>query len=147
MPAFPAMGGHLGVALPIVTFSTQTSTIGSDFVAVGLTPGITVHLDEDWAIDFEFIAFNEFKNTPSTAALIVDPGIMRKWAGFVTGLRVATQIGALTNVGLVPVFVLPIKLSERASYFIEVDVPLFSRDNGRKAVFSATGLLQTGIAF
>jgi len=62
---YPAVGGHFGMALPIATFGTSTTVLGSDFVTLGLTPGITVHLDDDWAVDFEFIALNELKNTPA----------------------------------------------------------------------------------
>lgn len=144
---FPAIGGHLGMALPLLTLSTKTTSIGSDFVTVGLTPGITVHLDEQWAIDFEFVALNEFKSTPAATTFVVDPGIIRKWDGFVAGLRVATQVGAPTNGGLVPIFVLPFKISDHAVWFLEMDFPLFARDGGTKAVFSGTALFQTGVGF
>jgi hypothetical protein len=144
---FPAIGGHLGMALPIATFSSRTTAIGEDFVTVGLTPGLTVHLDEKWAIDFEFIAFNEVKNTPAATTFIVDPGILRKFDGFVAGLRVATQVGAPTNSGLVPIFVVPFKIGARAVWFVELDIPLFVRDAGPKALFSATALFQTGVGF
>lgn len=145
--SYPAIGGHLGIAVPIVTFGSKTTTIGSDFATLGITPGITVHLDENWAIDFEFIAFNELKNTPSATTFVVDPGILRKFDGFIAGLRVATQVGAPSNVGLVPIFVLPFKISNRLAYFIEADVPLFLRDDGTKMRASATALFQTGIGF
>ncbi len=145
--SYPAIGGHLGMAMPIVTFGSKTTTIGSDFTSLGLTPGVTVHLDENWAIDFEFIAFNELKNTPAATTFVVDPGIIRKFDGFVTGLRVATQVGAATNIGLVPIFVLPFKISNRLVWFLEADVPVFLRDDGRKMRLSATGLLQTGVGF
>ena len=135
------------MAVPIVTFGSKTTTIGSDFATLGITPGITVHLDEKWAIDFEFIAFNELKNTPSATTFVVDPGILRKFDSFVAGLRVATQVGAPSNVGLVPIFVLPFKISNRLAYFIEADVPLFLRDDGTKMRASATALFQTGIGF
>jgi hypothetical protein len=144
---FPAIGGHLGMAAPIVTIARETTAIGADFATVGITPGITVHLDEKWAIDFEFIAFNEIKNTPAATTFIVDPGIVRKFDGFAAGLRVATQVGARTNVGLVPIFVLPFKISERVSYFLEADLPLFLRDDDNKVRPSATFLFQTGFGF
>jgi hypothetical protein len=145
---FPAVGGHLGMALPIATLGGRGNVaIGEDFVTVGLTPGITVHLDEKWAVDFEFIAFNELKNTPAATTFVVDPGIIRKFDGFVAGLRVATQVGAPTNSGIVPIFVVPFKIGKRAVYFVEADVPLFVRDVGDKALFSATFLFQTGVGF
>jgi hypothetical protein len=145
---YPALGGHLGMAIPIATLGGRRNVaIGEDVVTVGLTPGITVHLDEDWAIDFEFIAFNELKNTPAATTFIVDPGIIRKFDGFVAGLRVATQVGAPTNSALVPIIVVPFKIGKRAVYFVEGDLPLFVRDAGDKALFSATFFFQTGVGF
>jgi hypothetical protein len=144
---YPALGGHLGFAVPIVTLSGNNTGIGKDFVTVGLTPGITLHLDEKWAIDFEFIAFNELKNTPAATTFVVDPGIIRKFDGFIAGLRVATQVGAPTNGALVPIFVLPFKVSEHVVYFVEGDIPLFLRDGGNKAEGSATFLFQSGFGF
>ncbi len=144
---FPAVGGHLGFALPIATFGRNSTVIGKDFVTAGLTPGLTVHLDEKWAIDFEFIAFNELKNGPARTTFVVDPGILRKFDGFVLGARVATQVGAPTNAGIVPIFVLPLKISEKLVYFFEADIPLFLRDNGRKAEGTATFLFQSGFGF
>lgn len=146
---YPALGGHLGFALPIATFGSKTTAIGADFVTVGVTPGITVHLDERWAIDFEFIAFNELKNTPSSTTFVVDPGIIHKWDGFIAGLRVATQVGAPSNIGMVPIVVLPLKLNDKLSYFFELDLPLFLRDNPAigKAEASATILFQSGFGF
>lgn len=144
---FPALGGHLGFAVPIVTFGKETTAIGADFGTVGITPGVTVHLDEKWAVDFEFIAFNELKNTPAATTFIVDPGILRKFDGFTIGGRIATQVGAPTNVGLVPIFVLPIKISEKAVYFFEADLPLFLRDDGTKMQPSATFQIQSGFGF
>ena len=146
---YPAVGGHLGFALPIVTVSGDTTVIGKDFVNVGLTPGMTVHLDDKWAIDFEFIAFNALRPRDShgNTTLVVDPGIIRKFDGFVAGLRVATQVGAPMNSALVPIFVLPIKVSKRSVYFLEADAPIFVRDNGRKAEVSGTFLFQSGFGF
>lgn len=145
--SYPAIGGHLGTALPIVTFGSDTKVIGADFTTVGITPGITVHLDEKWAFDFEFIAFNELKNTPAATTFVVDPGIIRKFDGFIAGLRVATQVGAPSNVGMVPIFVVPVKVSNRLAWFVELDIPLFLRDDGTKMRGTATALFQTGVGF
>ena len=144
---YPRVGGHVGVAVPVLTLAKDSTVIGKDFATVGLTPGITVHLDDAWAIDFEFIAFNELKNTPAATTFVVDPGIVRKFSSFAAGLRVATQVGAPTNVGVVPIVVVPFKVSDHVSYFIEADVPLFLRDAGKSMQPSATLLLQTGVSF
>lgn len=144
---YPRVGGHVGMAVPVLTLAKNSTVIGADFATVGLTPGITVHLDDRWAIDFEFIAFNEMKNTPANTTFVVDPGVVRKFDGFAAGLRVATQVGAPTNIGVVPIVVVPFKVSEQLSYFIEGDLPLFLRDSGTSMQPSATLLLQTGVSF
>lgn len=142
------VGGHLGVAVPIVTIGNpKTTAIGADFVTIGITPGISVNVDEHWTIDFEFIALNELKNTPAATTFVVDPGVVRHFDALAVGLRVATQIGALTNVGLVPIVVVPFKVSKQFAYFIEGDVPLFLRDDGTKMQPSASFLFQTGVGF
>jgi hypothetical protein len=147
-PAFDPVGGHLGIAIPIVTLaSPRTTVIGSDFVTIGLVPGISVNLDEHWAIDFEFIALNELKQTPAATTFVVDPGVVRHFDALAVGLRVATQVGALTNVGLVPIVVIPFKLSRQFSYFVEGDIPLFLRDDGTKLQPSASFQFQTGVGF
>lgn len=145
---YPRIGGHVGGALPIVTLAKDSTVIGADFVTLGVTPGLTVHLDDKWSIDFEFIAFNEVKNTPANTTFVVDPGVVRNFGPVSAGLRVATQVGAPTNIGLVPIVVVPvIKLSKRISYFVEADLPLFLRDNGDAMRPSATLLLQSGFGF
>lgn len=142
------VGGHVGIAVPLLTLAEDPTFIGADFVTVGVTPGITVHLDDKWAVDFEFIAMNEWKNGGSTTTFVVDPGIVRKFKGWSGGLRVATQVGAPTNIGLVPIVVVPFKVSEKVSYFLEADIPLFLRQ-GIDGKFrpSATLLFQTGVGF
>lgn len=73
---------------------------------------------------------------------------MRNFGPVSAGLRVATQVGARTNIGLVPIVVVPvIKLSKRISYFVEADLPLFLRDDGDAMRPSATFLFQSGFGF
>src|SRR5262245_14634712 len=62
-PTWPQLGGHWGIALPIAELGTApAAVIGRDFFQFGLTPGLTVKLDEKWAVDFEFIAFSRWQN-------------------------------------------------------------------------------------
>jgi hypothetical protein len=146
--SFPRVGGHLGFALPIVAISDQTTVIGSDFVAVGLTPGVTVKLDERWAVDFEFIAKNELKDTPAGVTWVVAPGVVYSAGAVSAGLRIATVVGALSNIGLVPIVVLPVaKISETIGYYIEGDVPVFLYDGGDKAKASVGLQFQSGFSF
>jgi len=56
-------------------------------------------------------------------------------------------VGAPTNGGLVPIVVVPFKLGERVSWFLELDAPLFLRDGGTKVNGDASILFQTGFGF
>ena len=98
-------------------------------------------------IDFEFIALNELKNTPAATTFVVDPGVVRHFDAFALGLRLATQVGSPTNVGLVPIFVVPFRISSQFSYFVEGDIPLFLRDTAMKVEPSLSFLFQTGVGF
>lgn len=142
-------GGHVGVALPIATLGEDTTVIGSDFFNLGITPGVTVHLGDGWAVDLEFIAFNRFMDLPQPTTFVVDPGLVRKFEGFALGGRVATEVGAATNLGLVPIVVVPVtKLRPGVSYFVELDLPLFLRADAQGNLDpSLTILFQTGAAF
>ncbi len=143
------VGGHLGFALPILTLSKDpdTTLIGRDFINVGVTPGITVHLSDRWAVDFEFIAFNSWNSGHSRATFVVDPGVLYQFDHFTAGLRVATEIGAARNIGIVPIIVKGFEISDGIAYFIELDLPAFLRDNGDSMRPSLTVLFQTGFAF
>jgi len=144
----PRLGGHLGFAVPIVTIADPVTTIGGDFVTVGLTPGITVKLSPQWSIDFEFIALNELKATPSATRWVVDPGVVYNAGPVSLGARVATVVGAPTNIGLVPILVLPVaKLGDKVTYYIEGDVPMFLRDGGTAMTGSVGFQFQSGFAF
>lgn len=149
---YPKIGGHIGTALPIVTLAKDSTVIGADHVNIGITPGITVHLSEEWALDFEFIAFNNFKSIgsggPAATTFVVDPGLIRKFKPLSVGVRVATEVGAPTNIGLVPIVVVPVaNVTDKVKYFLELDLPLFLRDTGGQMSPSATVLFQTGVGF
>ena len=144
------LGGHLGVALPIVTLGDPVSVLGRDHGLLGVTPGVSLKLDARWTIDFEFIALNDFRNGGATT-FVVDPGVLYNFGPVVAGLRVATQVGAPVNFGLVPILVAPFRISNAVSYFVELDLPIFVRDStdglNHNLRPSATVQLQTGFAF
>jgi hypothetical protein len=139
---------HLGVVVPVVSLAnTGPTVVGSDFATVGLAPGVTVDVDEHWAIDIELIAQNDFKNARSTTTLMVDPGVLRRFEGFSLGLRVATQVGGPPNVGLVPVALVPFRLFKQLSYFVGLGAPVFLRNDGTKMRPSVGLQFQTGVRF
>jgi len=141
------IGGHLGLALPLVTFSKETTTLGKDFVNIGIAPGVTVKLSDRWAIDYEFIAFNNFKSGHHGNALVVDPGLVYTPGPVNLGLRVATRLTDLANVGLVPIINKGFKIDDKVAFFVELDLPLFFNDNGREMQVTFTPLLQMGAGF
>ncbi len=150
-----SIGGHLGLALPVFTIGGKSTVIGKDFFSLGVTPGVTVKLGGKWAVDFEFVAYNEFKATPSLTSFVVDPGVLYNFGPVVVGGRVATKLGGgqTTNLGVIPLVVLPFKLSHGLSYFIEGDVPIFFSDKETiggtsSGVQPSVGFqFQTGVAF
>src|SRR3954470_12829938 len=161
-PRWPRVGGHFGIAIPIAAFDNDgTSAIGRDFVQIGITPGITLKLTDRWAIDFEFIGFSRWdRNPPGTpdkshTVFVVDPGVVYNFGPVAGGLRLAVQIGqdVPLNFGLVPIGVVPFKISKRVSYFLELDLPVFitavagTATTPSRVIGSLTILLQTGFAF
>lgn len=98
-------------------------------------------------MDFEFIALNELKNTPAATTYVIDPGVVYAAGPVSAGLRVATQVGAPTNVGLVPILVVPFELNDTLTYFVEGDLPMFLRDGGSEMKPSVGFQFQSGIAF
>jgi hypothetical protein len=150
----PQVGGHLGFALPLASWGGGPPTaIGRDFFQLGITPGVTLKLDSHWSIDFEFIAFSRWQNGSNSRTIwVADPGVLYNFGRVVVGLRAAMQIGQTIpfNFGLVPIVVVPFKISKRVSSFLEFDLPIFifgGKDALSAATPSITPLFQTGFAF
>jgi len=150
---YPRVGGHLGFALPILTLSRNSGVIFKDFVDIGVTPGITVKLDDHWSVDFEFIAVNSLKNLPAGVGVVIDPGILYDFGQFTAGLRVAAKAVEATNIGIVPIIVYPFKGAGTGPFtpFVEGDVPIFfqdGRETGGPGFVPSIGLqFQAGVAF
>lgn len=136
-PHWPRVGGHFGLALSIAFFDNDGShVIGRDYVQIGVTPGITLKLD-------------------------VDPGVVYNFGRVAGGLRLAAQIGegVPLNFGIVPIVVVPFAINKKLSYFLELDLPVFVHAYAgvpataltpavdSRVVGSLTILLQTGFAF
>ncbi|MCY1074794.1 hypothetical protein [Archangium lansingense] len=156
-PAWPRIGGHLGLAIPIVKFTTDgTTAIGADFLQVGLAPGITLKLDEHWAIDFETVAYTTWQfaqgTTPAKAstAVVVDPGVIYSFGSLATGLRAAVQIGEQVpfNVGLIPLVNWGLFPLGKLKWFIELDLPVFVLGQpGANTSVSFSPQIHTGVSF
>src|SRR4051794_29111884 len=67
---WPQVGGHWGLALSLLNVGTAPAQfIGRDYWQAGLTPGLTLKLDDHRAIDFEFIAFSVWNVGPGGAGI------------------------------------------------------------------------------
>lgn len=146
------VGGHLGLALPIASMSGGTAIVGRDFTSLGLSQGVTVHIDERWAVDYELVGYLSVQGTGNSTVLVVDPGVLYKMDGLITGLRAAMRIADQTNFGIVPIVVKPFDIGGVA-WFAELDLPVFLNET-TDPVTGATELqpaltvqLQTGIGF
>jgi hypothetical protein len=127
---WPKLGGHFNLAIPIVTFGTSspTTVIGEDFGKLGLAPGVTVKLDEHWMVDFEFVAYSNFKGS-NLSEVVIDPGVLYNFGPLVAGLRTAVAVGGgnTQNWGFIPIVVKTVPLG-RVSLLFELDFPIFIRE-------------------
>jgi hypothetical protein len=118
-----SVGGHIGVATPLVTVSKTTTTIGDGLTL--LNPiGVTVKPGGKLVIDFEVVVATPVSK-PDTNGLVVDPGIVYNWGAFATGLRLAFKTNHITNVGLIPLINFPLADLGGAGWFIEAAFPTF----------------------
>ena len=96
------VGGHFGVALPLLTHAQgETTTLSDDFVIVFPT-GITVRKSDVFAFDLELAPV--VQNNPRHIDLTLHPGVA--WGignGFSVGGRVAFDIGR-ESWGFTPLF-------------------------------------------
>jgi hypothetical protein len=142
-PSYPRVGGHVGVAIPLVTFADPITGIGADYAKIGLAPGITVKLSDRWAVDFEFVAYsNFFKGQPQTT-FVVDPGLVYNFGPFAAGLRAAIIVNDRPNLGFIPIILKGFPISERVNLFVELDLPVFFSDTGPALTIQP----QAGVSF
>ena len=74
---------------------------------------------------------------------VVDPGVLHTWDRVTAGLRVAWQLNANQNIGLIPLIRVSLAGNARTNWFVEGALPASVRD---KQV-TVSGSLQTGVAF
>jgi hypothetical protein len=146
------VGGHVGVAVPFVTVSKKTTTISDQFTL--LTPiGVTVKPGGKLVVDFEVVVANPV-SPPGTTGLVIDPGIVYDWGGVATGLRLAFQTNANTNVGLIPLVNVGLADLGGSTWFVEAAFPTFVQSTlddppatGHHAEVAFNVVLHTGIGF
>ncbi|HEX3770473.1 MAG TPA: hypothetical protein VHV30_06405 [Polyangiaceae bacterium] len=139
---WPQLGGHVGAVVPLVTVdSAGTQGIG-DFVTVAIASGVTVKLGPQVAVDFEDVVGEPLKPKGGTTGLTIDPGVIYDPGPLALGVRLAVQVGAPANLGIIPLVHKGFSLGD-ASWFLEVDLPLADVDGS----WTFTVALHTGVSF
>jgi hypothetical protein len=136
-----SVGGHVGIAFPLATFSDNTTTI-ADSTVIAAPIGIGVGLTEALKLDFETVVLTQVR-PGGTTTMLVDPGLVYNWGPVATGLRIAFQIGAKANIGCIPLVNVPLVKVGKATWFAEAAFPIFYRDHKG----SLTTVLHTGFGF
>jgi hypothetical protein len=134
-------GGHVGIATPLVTVADETTTIADAFTI--LNPiGVGVKVAPKLAVDFEVVVATPIKPHGDTG-LVVDPGVVYDFGAAAAGLRLAFQIGAPANVGLIPLINKGLVDLGGATWFAEAAFPTFYSE--KNVAFNV--VLHTGIGF
>lgn len=141
-PAQNRLGGHLGVAVPMVEFANDTSVVGRNgFLNIANPIGLSLHLNKRWTLDFEFIVVNSVLQKKTTG-LIIDPGVVYHAGPFNAGLRIAHQVGEPANIGAIALinrgFEVPFGV-----WFVELAAPMFVKQSDP----SIACVLHTGVGF
>lgn len=143
----PRVGGHVGVAFPIVTRSDgMTTTISEDFV-VGFPVGVTIRNSSPFSFDFEFVP--TVNNSPrQEVTLTVHPGVIYGFKkNYAVGLRAAFDIGGDTY-GFTPLVQRSWTLKGNTKYFVEADFPVrFRQQPDRRRTTSSAFTAHFGVSF
>jgi hypothetical protein len=133
------VGGHFGVALPLVTHAQgETATLSDDFVIVFPT-GITVRKSDVFAFDLELAPV--VQNNPRHIDLTLHPGVA--WGignGFSIGGRVAFDIGR-ESWGFTPLFNKGLlQVGKDSTFFGELDLPIRFKEDLQGVGYTSVGL-------
>ncbi|HSC89036.1 MAG TPA: hypothetical protein VLC09_17260 [Polyangiaceae bacterium] len=138
------VGGHLGLAVPIVTIADPVRSIGADYTILGLVTGLNLKLNQRWSIDFETVAYSNFWGGGNISSIVIDPGVLYSFDFATVGLRTAVHVTQTQNWGLIPIIVKSFPLGELPiKAYIELDLPVFFNETGAALTVQPQG----GIAF
>ena len=136
-----SVGGHVGVAVPLVTVGHGQTDVRKDTIIV-VPIGIGIKLTDSLVFDFETAVVSPISPVGANK-LIVDPGLVYNWGSVATGLRLAFQLGQTTNVGMIPLVNVPLVDLGRATWFLEAAFPTFYESKH----VSFTAVLHSGFGF
>jgi hypothetical protein len=135
------VGGHVGIAVPLVTLADPVTSISDQFTI--LTPiGVGFKTSQHVIVDFETVVVSPV-DPAGVTGLVVDPGVIYDWGGAATGLRLAFQIGNRVNIGMIPLVNVGLADLGGAKWFVEGAFPLFYVPKD----VSLTVVAHTGVGF
>jgi hypothetical protein len=135
------VGGHIGVATPLVTIAGETTTIADQFTL--LNPiGIGFKVSENLIVDFEVVVATAV-DPGGLTGLVVDPGLIYSWGQVAAGVRLAWQINADSNFGLIPLVNYGLVDFGGAGWFVEAAFPTFYQNED----IAFNIVLHTGVGF
>ena len=144
-----SVGGHIGIAFPLVTHADgETTTIGDNFTTA-FPMGITIKRNgSKMAFDFEFVPAIQDKGRKVN--LTIHPGVIWDLGhNFAGGIRAAFDVNQ-TSYGFTPLlaYAWGIKGHKNNKIFLEFDLPVrFSRPTPGNNVASVTAAIHLGTAF
>jgi hypothetical protein len=122
----------------------DTETIG-DRTVIATPIGIGWKLTDRLIVDFETIVQNPV-DPSGTTSFVVDPGLIYNFGPFAAGLRIASEIGADANVGLIPLVNKGlVDLGNGVTWFAEAAFPTFI--HARPPDFTMNIVFHTGLGF
>jgi len=139
------VGGHVGAAVPVVSFHNvgKTTQTPSDQFTIAVPIGVSVHVAPVWVVDFEVIAASDVKPWGSTH-LTVDPGVVYTALPVALGLRAKFDLSQDANFGLIPLIHKGVVDFGEGNWFVEAAFPITA---ARNEGYSLAAVAHTGIAF
>ena len=144
-----SVGGHIGVAFPLVTHADGETTTLSDNFTTAIPMGITIkRAGSRMAFDLEIVPV--VKDKPREVNLTIHPGVI--WGlqhGFAAGLRAAFDVNQ-PSWGFTPLVAkgFPITKDGSTKFFVEFDLPVrFQKPTPGHNVTAVTFAVHTGVSF
>jgi hypothetical protein len=139
------VGGHVGAAVPVVSFHStgKTTQTPSDQFTIAVPIGVSVHVAPLWVIDFEVVAANEVKPWGNTV-LTIDPGIIYVGLPVALGVRTKFDVSSAANFGLIPLIHKGVVNIGEANWFVEAAFPITAKHGEGYAL---AAVAHTGFAF
>jgi hypothetical protein len=139
------VGGHVGAAVPVVSFHStgKTTQTPSDQFTIAVPIGVSVHVAPLWVVDFEVVVASNVKPWGGTG-LTIDPGVVYVGAPVALGLRAKFDVSDSANFGLIPLVHKGIVDIGQANWFVEAAFPMTAT---RGEGYALAAVAHTGFAF